>query len=277
MQKWKGFFVAVYNKSFEDEIFGRAAEIAFYFLFSIFPLLLFLTTLFGLALKNSDELQTQLFSYLKQVMPGSAYELLQKALHEAIQESSGSKITLGLIMILWSASAGFESLSNALNKIYAVEETRFWWQVKLNAIFLVLAVSLLVLVGITLNLFVSNLISGLFGKTIAEVLSSFIILTLLFSIFELVDNFCPNFSRKQRRFFSWGAVVSILLWLLVSSAFSFYLRFFGNYARVYGSLGAVIILVFWFYLSALVILIGAEVNSLYRSKLKNVFNASGNN
>lgn len=274
MNRYKKLFKATYEKSFEDEIFGRAAEIAFYFLFSIFPFLLFLTTLFGLVLKRSDELQTQLFLYLGQVMPATAHELVQKTLQEAVQQSSGNKMTIGLIITLWSSSAGFDSFSAILNRIYGIKETRSWWQIKLTSLFLAFFVSILILVVLTLNFFGLELISDYLGETFAKILGNILFLMVSLFIFGLVDSFCPN--SKRRSFVSWGVLTSVLLWVMVSTGFSLYLRFFDNYARIYGSLGTVIILTFWFYLSALAILIGAEINSILRRETKNVLDDSRN-
>ncbi|RMG03192.1 MAG: YihY/virulence factor BrkB family protein [Acidobacteria bacterium] len=268
------FLKTLYIKASEDEISSHAAQIAFYFFFSIFPLILFLITLFGLLLKNSDELQLSLFARLRQVMPESAYGLIEKTLQEVTERSSGGKLTLGILAVLWSASAGFDSISSALNRIYNFQETRSWWLIKLTSLSLTFIVGVLICIVFFVSFYGISFFSG--GKLASDFVENSLILLALFFIFALVDNLCPNRGKKGWRWMSWGALFSISSWLLVSVGFDVYLKYFDTYARIYGSLGAVIILMIWFYLSAMMILIGAEINSIFEEGSKDVFDASRN-
>ena len=105
--KWKVFFKELYSKFFETDVLSASAQVAFYFSFAFFPLLLFLVTLFGMVLESTEELRTELYVYLSQLMPASAYELVRTTMDEIIESSSGSKLTLGLLVTLWSASGRF--------------------------------------------------------------------------------------------------------------------------------------------------------------------------
>ena len=122
--EWKKFFTRLYEKSNDDDITGNAAQVAFYFSFALFPLLLFFLTVFGMVLSNAEELRAELFSYLSQVMPFSAFELVRTTLEEVAANSSGGKLTIGVLITLYSASAGIDNLRTALNEVYNLKETR---------------------------------------------------------------------------------------------------------------------------------------------------------
>src|SRR3954451_12359493 len=100
---WKKFFMRLYDRSMESDVFSRAAQVAFYFSFALFPLLYFLVSLFGLLLVSSRGLKVEMFEYLRQLMPYAVYELVQKTVDEIVANSTGSKATLGLVITLWSA------------------------------------------------------------------------------------------------------------------------------------------------------------------------------
>src|SRR5687767_14215351 len=128
---------------------SASAQVAFYFSFAFFPLLLFVVTLFGIVLESTDQLRGQLYQYLAQIMPGSAYELVRTTMDEVIETSSGSKLTLGILITLWSASAGVDSLRIALNRVYELRETRSWLNTKLHALVLTFLFILLLAIGLT--------------------------------------------------------------------------------------------------------------------------------
>jgi membrane protein len=130
--EWKWFFVRLYERSFETDLFNRAAQVAFYFSFSLFPFLLFLTSVFGLILESTDALKRELYSYIARVLPNSAFELVRTTLNEVSTGSTTGKLTLGLLITLWSASAGLDSIRNALNAVYGLTETRFYGKLKRN-------------------------------------------------------------------------------------------------------------------------------------------------
>ncbi len=265
----KTFFIRLYEKSFEDDIFSRAAQVAFYFSFAIFPLLLFLVSLFGIFLDSVGSFKLELFFYLKQIMPLSAFELVRDVVNETTQNSSGTKLTVGLGIALWSASAGIDCLRNALNAVFKFRETRTWWQTKLLSIVFTFVMTLLIalaLIGVFYGWkFVSFLLSTA-GIPIPSplylvILQWIITLGVLLVIFELLYNVLPN--RKPFKWF-WitpGATVGIVLWLILSNTLKTYLQYFNSYDRTYGSIGAVIILMLWLYLTALVIIVGGVINS----------------
>jgi membrane protein len=146
---WGRFAKKLQGKADETDLFNRAAQVAFYFSFAFFPLLLFLMTLFGIVLDKTDTLQGELYRYLAQVMPASAYQLVRTTMDEIIANSSGGKLTIGLVATLWSASAGIDSLRSAMNSVYEVDETSPWWKLKLQSLLFTFLFILLIGVALT--------------------------------------------------------------------------------------------------------------------------------
>ena len=266
----KKFALRLYDKFTTEDVLSSAAQVAFYLSFALFPLLLFLVSLFGLIVGNSDDLRLELFSYLREIMPFSAYELVQKTILEVSQNSSSGKITFGLLIALWSASAGIDSLRVALNGVYGLKETRYWITNKLTslAMTLVLIILLTFVIGTVFYgwQFLSVILGGLNlpieSVIILQVIQWLTFIFVLFAIFGMLYNFLPNKKKYDYHWISWGALTSIVLWILLTGGFRFYLHYFNNYDKTYGSLGAVIILMFWLYLTSLVILIGGQINAL---------------
>jgi membrane protein len=267
---WKKFFAGLYFKVLETDIFSRSAQVAFYFSFSLFPLLFFLVSLFGLVLESTDGLRLELFTYLRQIMPRTAFDLVRRTVEEIIESSSGGKLTLGLAITLWSASAGIDSLRNALNAVYQLRETRWWWRTKLESLGLTLVLILLtaVVLGIVFygwQLFQYGLAGLGFEVTSPLLLTSIQwITTLLVMLFacEVIYNLLPNFEKFRWTWITPGSIVAIILWLILTSGFQLYLEYFNSYNKAYGSLGAVIILMLWLYLTAIVVMIGGAINSV---------------
>ncbi len=268
---WKDFFKRLYTKAFnEEEILGVSAQVAFYFAFALFPLLLFLISIFGIVLGSAQDLRQEMFFYLQQVMPGSAYELVQKTIEEVTEGSSGGKLTFGLIVALWSASAGVDSIRNALNGIYNLTEERAWWKAKLVSLSTTLGLALLITVALGVIFYGGKFISLILGSInlpisspfVLGVLQVIVILIVLILVFFLIYQFLPDHKDSKWVWVTPGAISGIVLWLLLSYGFRLYLGYFDSYNKTYGSLGAVIILLLWLYLTALVITIGGVINAV---------------
>jgi membrane protein len=263
---FKNFFTRLYKKINDDDILGNAAQVAFYFSFSLFPLLLFLTSLFGIILNRAEDMRGELFLYLQQVMPVSAFELVRTTLDEVSQNTSGGKLTIGLLITLYSASAGVDNLRGALNEVYNLKETRSWWKTKLTAVLLTLGIGALFFIAVAAIFYGEQLLAYVLpieSPFILNAIEWLVALFVLLLTFALVYNFAPNHSPFQWKWISPGAIISIVLWLILSYGFKLYLQYFDTYAKTYGSLGAVIILLLWLYLTALVILIGGAINAIF--------------
>jgi membrane protein len=268
--EWKVFSKELYDKFFETDVMSASAQVAFYFSFAFFPLLLFLVSLFGLVLDSTDELRGQLYQYLAQIMPGSAYQLVQTTMDEIIETSSGGKLTLGLLVTLWSASAGIDSLRIALNRVYEVKETRSWWMTKLQSLVLTFLFILLLAIGLAAVTagwtLVKVALAGMgFGVTSPWMVSTIqwatIVVVMVFST-AVVYSWLPCFKKFHWVWISPGSITAILVWILFGSVFRLYLQYFNTYNKAYGSLGAVIILMLWMYITGLALLVGGAINSV---------------
>jgi membrane protein len=264
------FAVRLYQKAFHDDIFSRAAQVAFYFSFAIFPLLLVLVSIFGLVIGSTDELRLELFKYLRQVMPLSASALVENTVTEVAANSSSGKITIGFLIAIWSASQGFDSLRIALNHVYGYRETRWWFSTKALSLVLTFVTGLLFAITLTLMFYGTQSIEFLLnseGISITSpiyfnILKGTIIFLVLLLTFAIIYNLCPNHQQFRWHWLTYGTIVAIVFWLILSTFFRLYLSYFDSYSRTYGSLGAVIILMFWLYLTALVILVGGAINAI---------------
>ena len=267
----KDFFKRLYEKAFDEEdLMSAAAQVAFYFVFSLFPLLLFLVSLFGIVITSADDLRDEMFATLQQVMPGSAFDLVQKTIKEVTESSSGGKLTFGILVALYSASAGIDSIRIALNGVYNLTETRPWWKTKLLSLALTLGLGILVTIALGVVFYGGKFITLILGSVnlpiqspvFLGILQGVTVLVVLITIFALLYNYLPKHKNYKWAWVTPGAIIGIILWLLLSYAFRLYLGYFDTYDKTYGSLGAMIILMLWLYLTALVILVGGTINAV---------------
>ena len=266
---WKTFAGRLWTRIDDHDLFGRAAQLSYYFLLAVFPLLLVLVTLLGYFAESGSKLHNKLLSYLSTVMPSSSVMLVHTTLDEITKARGGGKLSLGILAALWAASNGMGAISSTLNVAYAVKEDRPWWRVRLVAIFLTIMVSLFIIVALAIVFFGGQLgdrLAAHFGFSAAfaiawKLLQWPIALVFLLLTFDLIYYLAPNDRRPKRRLWTGGATTAVVLWLLVSFGFRLYLYFFNSYSLTYGSLGALIVLMLWFYFTGLAILIGGEVNS----------------
>ncbi len=262
---YKEFFTRLYEKISDDDILGNAAQVAFYFSFALFPLLLFLMSLFGLILGSKQELQQELFTILAQVMPASAFQLVQDTMEEVTGNASGGKVTFGILITLWSASAGIDNMRGTLNEVYNLKETRSWIRAKLLSLALTIGVGILILMALAFVVYGSQFLDQVLpidSQYVLEPLEWIATIVLVLLAFAFLYNFAPNHDAFQWKWITPGAVVGVILWVIVSAAFRLYLSYFDSYAATYGSLGAMIILLLWLYLTALVILMGGAINAI---------------
>lgn len=274
--QFKKFFPELYDKAFDTDVFNHSAQVAFYFSFSFFPLLLFLVSLFGLVLDSTDALRNQLLIYLAQIMPASAYDLVHKTLDEIVETSSGGKLTLGIFITLWSASAGVDSLRSSLNAVYELKESRSWWHTKLQSLVMTLLFIMLIAVAVAGVTSGWKAVQFLLGGMGLEVTSPWVLISIQWAAIIVIMLFAtaviyswvPGFKKFKWVWISPGAIVAILLWIGFTAGFRLYLQHFNTYNKAYGSLGAVIILMLWMYLTAMAILIGGAINSVLTEMLE---------
>jgi membrane protein len=265
----KRFSARLWTRISDHDIFGRAAQLSYYFLLALFPLLLFLMSLLGYFAQAGSDLRNTLLTYLATVMPYSAVTLVRTTLDEISQSAGGGKLSFGLLAALWAASNGMGAISDTLNVAYGVKERRPWWKVRLVSIALTIMLSILIVVALAIVLYggrIGDAIATHFGfsnlfTVVWRVLQFPIALVFILLTFDLIYYFAPDNRRLGRNWWNIGAITAVGLWLLVSFGFRLYLHFFNSYGVTYGSLGALIILMLWFYFTGLAILIGGEINS----------------
>jgi membrane protein len=268
-QSWQALAKRVWADIGKDKIFSHAAELAYYFLLALFPLLLFLTSVIGVVIGSGTGLRHSLFNYLGKVLPSSASQLVSNTVFEVSSASGGGKISFGILAALWAASNGMGAISESLNVAYHVEETRPWWKQRLTAVGLTIALAILIISALVLVLYGGKIADGLaarygFGLVFValwKILQWPVVLIFLLLGFALIYYWGPDLRDQNWRWVTPGSVIAVALWLLVSLGFRLYLHFFDSYSKTYGSMGAVIVLMLWFYLTGASILIGGEINS----------------
>jgi membrane protein len=266
---WKALGKRVWSEIQSDEVFGRAAQLAYYFLLALFPLLLFLVSVIGLIMGSGTGLRQSLFNYLGQVLPASASQLVSTTVFEVTSNTGGGKIAFGILAALWAASNGMGAITEALNIAYDVKETRPWWKQRLTAVGLTIVLSVLIISALLMLLYggrIADYIAASYGLGEAftigwKVVQWPIILAFLLFAFALIYFFAPDVRDQKWAWVTPGAVLGVSLWLMVSFSFRLYLHFFDSYSKTYGALGAVIVLMLWLYLTGAAILIGGELNS----------------
>jgi len=259
----------VWREMKRDDVFGHAAQLAYFFLLALFPLLIFLTSAIGLIVGSNTGMRHTLFNYLSRVMPSSAFQLIDATIIEVTKSSGAGKLSFGLIAALWAASNGMGAITQALNSAYGLEETRSWWKRRVIAVALTTGLSVLIIAALALVIGGSHIADHLAAyhdlsaaSTIAwKILQWPIALAFMLLAFALIYFVAPDSRHQDWEWITPGSAIGVVLWLAASFAFKAYLHFFDSYSRTYGSLGAVIVLMLWLYLTGLAVLIGGEVNS----------------
>ena len=249
-----------------DELSTRSAALSYYFLLALFPMFLFLMSLVGVF--SGPELRESIISAFGRLAPGSASQLVHNVIKQTFQSSTGIKLAAGIIGALWAASGGMSAVVTSLNVIYRTPETRPWWKQKLTILGLTIALAGLIIVALILVLY-----GGKIGQLIAEhvglggvfraawqVLHWAVSFGAMFLSYSLIYYLAPSLEERKWHWVTPGAAAGVGLWLMASVGFRIYLHFFNSYSATYGSLGAVIILMLWLYITGIAILVGGEIN-----------------
>ena len=254
------------NEIKDDNVTLIAAGVAFYSMLAIFPALIAVVTIYGLVAEPTD-VQRQVASFAQRMPPGAG-ELLTAQLDQIVRTSQRSlsiALAVSVAAALWSASAGTQSLIKGLNIIYDERESRGF--VRLRGLALVLTIgAMVVALGALAMIAVVPAVVGEVGLQRAGELAVSVgrwpVLVVLVGVaLAVFYRLGPDRANPRLHWLSWGAVVAIVLWLVISAGFSWYVSSFGSYGQTYGSLGAVIVLLLWLWLSALAVLIGAELDA----------------
>ena len=256
----------VWREIDQDAVTDRAAALVYYFLFSLFPALLFLTAL--IAYLPLQGLQDRLLTYATDMLPPDAAATLERTLAEIVGIRRGGLVSLGVLAALWASSNGMASLMSTMNRVWGVKERRSWWRRRLVAIGLTLGFSVFIIGSLLLLVFggvIGGAIANFFGmggvfKVIWNAVSiPLVVVCALFAI-ELVFYAAPAGPREWQ-WITPGAAFALAAWLAMSFGLRFWVSRFADYSATYGSIGGVILLMLWLYLTSVVLLVGAEIDA----------------
>ena len=258
----------VWTSSYEDGVYNRAAELAYFFFLSLFPGVIFITTLLGFVFKSNTQLTALLLRYLSTTLPGSAFDLIRQVITEITRSSGTGKLTFGVLAALWTANSGMNALEDALNAVYKVKESRALWKTYGIALILTVSASLLIIVALAIFLYggvLVQLVSDTVGLKPAfywtwKIAQWPLALFFVSMVASMVYYAAPNLKQRCWQWLSPGAVFATLGWIAASGLLRLYFHFFTSYAKTYGSLGAVMALMTWLYVTGIMLLLGAEVN-----------------
>ncbi|MEP6705751.1 MAG: YihY/virulence factor BrkB family protein, partial [Acidobacteriota bacterium] len=190
-------------------------------------------------------------------------------LDEISAGAGGTRLWLGFITALWFASLGIAALSESLNAMYGVHESRPWWRVRASAVGLTVGLVVLILTALSLIVYGGEIGSGVAGyfdqgtlfATVWAVLQVPLAVVFVLLAFAMVYYFAPDLYDQKWYWITPGSLVGVVLWLIVSGVLRFYLRYADSYSVTYGSLGGVIVLMLWFYVTGVAILLGGKMNA----------------
>jgi membrane protein len=265
------FFKLTFKEVSEDHVSAFAGNLTYKALFAIFPFFTFLLSLLGLF--NATSLVTDMLNRASGALPESARIFIENQIIPITRSQAESTFTfaaiISILLALWGVSGAFRSVMEAMNVMYEVEEDRPFWKKYGISIFISLAVVVLMLTAFGIVIFGSSFGGGLAQavglgsvfQTVWSIVQWPIVACIVLFTFAVIYYFGPA-AEQRFRWISPGAVLAFVFWLLFSLAFSYYASNFGDYGATYGSLAGVILLMLYIYYSALIMLVGAEMNQV---------------
>ncbi|MCA9499744.1 MAG: YihY/virulence factor BrkB family protein [Nitrospira sp.] len=266
---WWALTKEVWTASCEDDVFGRAAQLGFYFLLALFPALLGVTALIGML--PSQVVLPTVMPYAREVLPAESLILVEHYVEQMVQGSGGGLFSLSLLGSLWVASWGMMAIINTLNAVYGVKETRPFWKAGLTAVLLtiggavfVITSLILILAGEEVSQWIAEVTGLAWWATLGWPLWQWpVIVLLMLMAINLVYYWAPN-SDHEWQWVKPGSVLAVFLWIVLSLGLKFYVENFINYNAVYGPITGVIILMMWLYVGGLTLLLGGELNFILK-------------
>lgn len=265
--KTNSFFLFVkklVKKCLEDEITARSAELAYYFMLSLFPFLLVLTqVIVYIPIPIED-----IINFIAQYAPPDAVVIIRNNLEEILSKSNGGALSFGLIATLWASSNGTNAIIRAFNDAYNIEDKRNYFIIRGISILLTLIMIFVMVFALLIPVFgkvIAGYVFNYFGISnqfyatwsIIRWTLSFVILMIVFTVLYSIG---PSKVVNVRSVF-WGSLFATLGWIISSLGFAYYVDNFGDFTSHYGSLGGIIVLMIWFFISGIVILIGGQINA----------------
>ncbi|NOU80813.1 YihY family inner membrane protein [Paenibacillus sp. LMG 31459] len=259
------FIKQLLQKIKADDVQGISAQLTYYLILSLFPFLIFIMTLIGYAnISLEDKIQQ-----LEQVMPAEAVSIIEEILQDVSEGRSQALLSFGMLATLWAASKGVNAIIKGLNRAYDIDESRAFWKIRGIAFLATLTIGFVVLLSILLLVLGTWLKTQVFLLTdlpygfqkLWDLLQYAVPLLVMFIVFTLLYWIAPS-RRLALREVVPGALFSTLGWIITSVLFSIYVNQFSDFTKTYGSLGGVMILLIWLYISSIIILAGGEINAI---------------
>ncbi len=259
----KTFFKALLDNIKNDKVPDLGAQTTYYLILALFPFFIFLLSV----LQYTPLEYEAVIATLEGLIPEDAHELIFGTIEEVFTNSSGALLSFSIIAALWSSLKGANALIKGVNTAYNVEETRNFFHLKAVALVTTIGVPIVILFAfffIVFGEFLGTYVFDFFGLSdyFIDLWSwlrfpiPIVIMVLFFMVFF---KYAPNQRLHFRNVF-WGALFTVVFWLLASLGFSFYVNNFSNYSNIYGSLGSIVVVLLWLYISSIIIIIGGEVN-----------------
>lgn len=262
----KSIFLDLWFRVNEDDVSGLASQLAYFFLLSLFPLLIVIVTL----LPYLPISEVDLLGVIRDFAPEETMMLIESNLREIMANHNGKLLSFGVIGTIWSASNGINAVVRAFNKAYDVKESRSFLKARGMAILFTFAMIFIFILALLLPVFGKEIGLFLFSEfglsteflAIWNTLRWLVSSIILFIVFTVLYWMAPNKKIKCMSVIR-GAIFTTIGWIVTSLAFSYYVGNFGNYSATYGSIGAIIVLMIWLYLSGFIIILGGEINAYY--------------
>jgi membrane protein len=264
---WKKIFRFVeqmYCRYQDDEVAALGAQMTYYLILAFFPFLIFLMTIVSLTSVTT----TNILESISPVVAHETYAVIENFINEVLKKGNKTLLSFGMIGTLWASSSGVMAIIRALNKAYDEEENRPFWKVYGISLLFTIALGVVILLAFVLLIFGQGIGEHLFRflrfpdnfDTIWNVIKYTIPLMMMIIVFIFLYQILPNRRLTVREVIP-GSIFTCLGWIITSLLFAFYVNHFGSYTRTYGSIGGVIVLLVWLYLSSIIILLGGEVNA----------------
>ncbi len=263
---WRDILLRVRNRLDTDNLGLIAGGVAFFFLLAIFPAISAMVAIYGLVNDPTD--MQEHFQSFSQLLPTEASEIILSQLQEVTRQSSASLsmgALLGMLFAFWSSMKGMLAMIRALNVVNLEDEKRGFFELRFFAFFLTVCSVIFVVVCLFLIAFIPLLLNNLglasFSETLFSLLRWPLLTVMILVMLAIIFRFAPSRNNARWVWIMPGTIVAVVLWLIGSILFSWYTSNYAQYNATYGSLGAVIILLLWFYLTAYIVLIGGVLNS----------------
>jgi membrane protein len=267
MNMWKKVFRFVdqlYCRYQDDEVGALGAQMTYYLILAFFPFLIFLMTMMSLtSVTTADILQS-----IRPMVAHETYTVIEGFINEVLKTGNKTLLSFGMIGTLWASSSGVMAIIRALNKAYDEAENRPFWKVYGISLLFTIALGIVILLAFVLLIFGQGIGEHVFRwlhfpdsfDTIWNFIKFTIPLIMMFIVFIFLYQILPNRRLTVREVIP-GSLFSSLGWIVTSVLFAFYVNHFGHYTKTYGSIGGVIVLLIWLYLSSIIILLGGEINA----------------